>query len=266
MSPLFFAFLASLSIVSVSLTGAITLNRFAREKMERTLPYLVSASAGIFIVVVATLILEALAFLSLAATAGLVALGFLLLLIVSWILPESHHHHIDEECDTAGAKKPHAQRILIADGIHNIGDGIILVPAFLVSPALGMSVTFGILVHEAIQGLSEFFVLRAAGLSTKRALLYNLLTACTIFFGIAIGATLATFETITAGLLAVSAGAFLFVVFKDLIPHSFAHSKAHRKAILHIISALAGILLMGAISLATPDEHTSDDAYHESDI
>ncbi len=249
-----YAILAALLVAAASLIGIITTYRFAAEKTMKLLPYLVSASAGLFTVVVITLALEAAEFLELTTVLALMALGVGALFLLSWLLPESHHHHTEDECDTPVPKKPHAKRILIADAIHNIGDGIILVPAFMVNPALGIAVTIGVLAHEALQELSEFFVLRAAGLSVRRALLYNFLTALTILVGVAIGAALIAFEELTAAILAFSAGAFLFVVLKDLVPHTMHHAK-NGEAMSHTTAAVLGFVLMSGIVLAAPHHH-----------
>ena len=76
-----------------------------------------------------------------------------------------------------------ARRLLLTDGIHNAADGIFLAASYAVSPALALVAGVSIFVHEALQEISEFFVLKDAGYSTKGALVVNFLTSSTIIIG-----------------------------------------------------------------------------------
>ena len=67
----------------------------------------------------------------------------------------------------------------MGDAIHNVHDGIILVPAFLVSPVVGFGTALAILFHETVQEIAEFFILLGAGYSIKKALLLNLIVSTT---------------------------------------------------------------------------------------
>src|SRR5690606_11695982 len=109
--------------------------------------------------------------------------------------------------------------ILTGDTIHNIADGLVLVSAFSVSNEFGFFVTISILIHEIIQEISEYFVLRDSGFSRKKALSFNFLSSLSIFIGIFIGYVLIQNEIIQAVLLGFSAGIFLHIVFHDLLPY-----------------------------------------------
>jgi len=264
MTTLSLIVLASIAVMSVSFIGVLTIPRLFGDWLHRHLSLLVSFSAGLFTIVVLNLVLEANEVFPLWQTALWVLLGLAGMYALSKLLPESHHHHSDQECDDSHPA-PHALRILIADAIHNIGDGIILVPAFMVDIRLGFGVLIGIVVHEAMQELSEFFVLRAAGYSTKKALVYNFLASSTILIGVMLSyafLSLGNFESI---LLALSAGAFSFVVLKDLLPHSFAHAKQHG-LMQHFAWSVAGVLVMVAIGALTPHEHVEEEDAHNDSV
>ncbi len=89
-------------------------------------------------------------------------------------------------------------------------------------------------VHELVQEVSEFFVLKQAGYSTKKALLTNFAVSSTILIG-SIGGTflLDTFSELELPLMGIAAGAFLVVVFQDLIPHSVRKAKAKASHLKH---------------------------------
>lgn len=250
------AFGAGIVIVMASLIGVITVYRVFGRLTLVWLPYLVSASAGVFTVVVLAFLLEAAHHLEAWKVILWGGLGFFLLAGLSRILPESHHHHADD-CDSADSRPIHARRILTADSIHNFGDGIFIAVAFSKSPEFGLMAMFAVFIHELLQELSEFFVLRASGLSVVRALTYNFLTALTILPGITLGILLAETEEISSVLLAVSAGAFLFVVFKDLLPHAVRHARAG-KPVAHSTAVVSGIALMAIILVLIPHDHSHD--------
>jgi zinc transporter ZupT len=149
-----------------------------------------------------------------------------------------------EEEDHAHSKID-ARKILISDGIHNVADGILLGASFAVSSYLGMITALSILIHEIVQEVSEFFVLKEAGYSTKKALITNFLISATILIG-SIGSffLLENFEMLEAPILGIAAGSFLVVVFHDLIPHSVRISAHHKQFTKHFIWFAIGLIIM----------------------
>ena len=120
-----------------------------------------------------------------------------------------------------------------------------IVAAFAASPLLGIASTVSILVHEVLQEISEFFVLRGAGLPVRTALMYNFLVSSTILIG-SIGGyfLLEQFAAIEVPLLGLAAGSYLIVVFHDLIPHSFNSARERGHYGKHVMFFLTGIALM----------------------
>jgi zinc and cadmium transporter len=153
----------SFLIMLASLAGVASIWNRAGQAIERNLRFLVSFSAGVFLVVAYHLGREAVEH---AETIGGGFLWILIGAVVIWlvfkIMPGFHHHHDEHEEDHPHSKID-ARRILASDAIHNIGDGILLAAAFAVNIGLGVVTAISIFVHELVQEVSEFFVLRQAG-------------------------------------------------------------------------------------------------------
>jgi zinc and cadmium transporter len=237
---------AALVIMAASLIGVVSVWHRAGELIERKLDFLTSFSAGVFLIVAYHLAEETVEH---AATLGEGLAWILGGALVTWLLfkllPALHahkgHSHEGHTIDP--------RRLLISDGLHNIGDGIVLASSFVASTMLGVAAALSIFVHEVVQEISEFFVLREAGLNTRQALTLNLAVSSTILIG-ALGAyfLLDLFELIEAPLLGLSAGAFLVVVLGDLIPHSLRAGHERTHVVAHLIWFIGGLLLMFLVS------------------
>lgn len=241
--------IASVLIMCASLVGVFSVWRRAGRVVERNLDYLTSFSAGVFLIVAYHLAEETIEH-SGSIKEGLfwIFAGALLIWIIFKLLPHLHLHGHEHEGHTIDPR-----RLLISDGLHNIGDGIVLAAAFAASSALGVAAAISIFFHEVVQEISEFFVLREGGYSTRQALTLNLLVSSTVLFG-ALGAffLLDLFELIEVPLLGISAGAFLVVVLGDLIPHSFRTQGGRAHIVRHVVWFGIGALSMLAISVLVP--------------
>lgn len=263
MSPLFASLIAGMLIVGVSLIGALLSFGTLKRTIERHLSLLVSFSAGVFIVLVVSLLIESAEMLRNGLwVACLAAIGGFAVWAIARLIPESHHHHAKEECDDHHSR-PSAKRMLLGDAVHNIGDGIVIVTAFAFDFHVGIAATAAVLIHEAAQEISEFFVLRAAGYSVTETLVRNTAVASTIFIGIAIGAAVSGTEMITGIILALASGAFAFVLAEDLVPHSLRHAKENEGVLPHALAALVGVTAMIGVQAITPHTHTNEEPHHE---
>ncbi|OGG50628.1 hypothetical protein A3C18_03950 [Candidatus Kaiserbacteria bacterium RIFCSPHIGHO2_02_FULL_54_11b] len=236
---------ASFLVMLVSLSGKLVTWRQAGPFIERNLHFFVSFAAGVLLVIIYNLSSEIIEHAG-SITFGLpwIVAGAVLVLVAFQYLPNFHHHH-----DVGAGDHTHsridANRILLSDGIHNIGDGVVIVASFAASPLLGMASTASILVHEMLQEISEFFVLRQAGLSTRTALIYNFAVSSTILIGTIGGYfLLEQFEALEVPLLGLAAGSYLIVVFHDLIPHSLGSVRERGHYGKHVVFFAAGIVLM----------------------
>jgi zinc and cadmium transporter len=249
--------LAAVVIMVASLAGVLFTAKVAQQFLSERLSFLVSFSAGVFLVTSGALALEVFEIFegNVWQGIGLILAGYLLAWFVEKVIPESHHHHDPHDHDGHSHSKAGARKLLVGDAVHNIGDGIILVPAFLVSPALGLAVTVSIFIHETLQEISEFFVLKQAGYSTKRALALNFLTASTIFIGVGLSYYAVASHELEGLLLAVSAGFFIHVVVHDLLPRRSAHESTNA-FLKHVLVVGIGLLLMATVAQALGDSHS----------
>ena len=252
--------IAGVIIMSASLVGIITVQRTIGRAIEHRLPFLVSFSAGVFLFTAFFLAREALHVLDrgVVPVAALVVAGYVLAVLAGKVIPNFHHHH-DADCHGHSLQ---GRRLLFGDAIHNIADGLILVPAFLVSPILGVGTAVSILIHETIQEIAEFFVLRNSGLSVSRALVLNLATSSTIFIGIGIGLAVSGTQLIQGVLLALSAGFFAQIIFADLLPHKHDRDLSPQSVGVHVGLLMLGVGVLALVNTVAAHSHTHDD--HDS--
>ena len=243
MSTILYTLGASILILTTSFVGVIFAWRGLRSFFEFNLPYLVSFSAGVFIMVVFSLIEETskLTNDSLLLIA-VITLGALLVHSISILFPGSHHHE-DPRCEHEHTEVT-VRNMFMGDALHSFVDGVLLAPAFLISPLLGISTTIGILFHELVQELSEFFIYKKSHFSTKKALTWCLYSSITILPGSLIGLYVSKTKLFIIPLLGIAIGSFLYIIFTDLIPDSYRQAKTRSKYILHVLSGLIGVIIM----------------------
>lgn len=255
-----YSIISALVIMLASLSGAVFIRKEFGSWMHKYLKFLVTFSAGVFIAIVYHLIGEVFheSEASWVSIAGWIALGAILTEILSHLIPHAHHHHGEKEHDHAHSALD-ARRMLLGDAMHNISDGILLVPAFIVDVRIGLITAIAILIHELVQEVSEFFVLKEAGYTNKQALVLNFLVSTTILLGIAISFAVSSIESLEAPLIAFSAGGFIYIVVRDLIPHGMRSVRKHGNALKHAVALAAGIVIMFALAALLPHEPAESD-------
>lgn len=244
-----------------SLIGVISVWKKAGKVIEKNFHFLVSFSAGVFLVISYQLIVETFHIgKNLNYSMLWVFIGMIIIWTISKMIPEFHSH------EDSHKNKLNSKKIILSDFFHNIGDGVLLTASFFVSSTLGILTALSILVHELIQEISEFFVLKGSGYSTKEALKINFLVSSSILIG-SIGSffLLETFEILEVPLLGIAGGAFLVVVLKDLIPHSVKDSISNKHHLKHIFWFIIGVIIMFFVSNQIFHDHSHDDHddYHE---
>ncbi|XP_066480458.1 zinc transporter ZIP4 [Tiliqua scincoides] len=108
--------------------------------------------------------------------------------------------------------------ITIGDAIHNFADGLAIGAAFSASWKTGLATSLAVLCHELPHELGDFAALLHAGLSVRRALLLNFVSALTAFIGLYIALSVATGEEFEAWIFTVATGLFLYVALCDMLP------------------------------------------------
>lgn len=235
--------LACVASMLASLVGVFFISSGAGAFFGRNMGYLVSFSAGVFLIIAYGLSTEALEHAPSVAQGVLyIFFGALGIWTLFKLLPGLHDH---PEHGHSHSHPIDPRRVLISDAFHNVGDGILLAASFAVSPALGFAATTSVFVHEVLQETSEFFVLRASGYTVGRALMWSFIVSCSILVG-AMGGYyfLDVFESLEPLLLGISAGAFLVVVLSDLIPHSVRDAKSSSHYAAHVAWFAVGAILM----------------------
>jgi zinc and cadmium transporter len=136
---------------------------------------------------------------------------------------------------------------LIADGLHNLIDGLLIGASYLVDVQIGIATTVAVLLHELPQELGDFGVLIHAGYSRSKALLFNLLSALFAIVGVLvalwIGSSVVEFTHV---IIPIAAGAFVYVAGSDLVPE-LHKERAPQKSLAQFISILVGCGLMWAL-------------------
>lgn len=237
-------------IMAASLAGVVALSRTFGRHIERRLELLVSFAAGVFLVFAAQIAAEAVEHSADATSAYIwITAGGVGAWLLFKILPSVHRH----EHGHHGHNHLDARRLLLTDGVHNVADGILLAASYAISPALGVAATVSVFAHEILQEIAEFFVLKDAGYSTRRALIINFAASSTILVG-AVGGffLLDQFEMLEGVLLGLVAGAALMVIFGDLIPHALAEAKGVRQYMAHTGWLILGLILMLLVTQAIP--------------
>jgi zinc and cadmium transporter len=173
------------------------------------------------------------------AAMSLALLGVLLFFLLEKTLLWRHCH--DPACPTHAAA---GYLLLIGDGLHNLVDGLVIGAAFVADPRLGVMTGIAVLAHEVPQEVGDFALLLEGGLTPRRALAYNLLSAVTIFPGVVVGTLLAVRVDTAAGVaLAVAAGGFLYVALADLVPA--LHARLERGMLRdQLLPLLLGVALI----------------------
>lgn len=163
--------------------------------------------------------------------------------MIEWALSAHVHRRGGEPAPASPAT------LLASDALHNIGDGIAIAAAFLVSVPLGIVTALAVIVHEVPEELGDYALLRAAGMTKKSALLWLgavQLTAAIGAFGTVIGAS-AT-RSIAGIALSISAGTFLFIATADLLPEVLRSALHGRARVEAAVGFLLGLGIVAAES------------------
>lgn len=107
--------------------------------------------------------------------------------------------------------------IIFGDGLHNFIDGMSIGAGYAQSIGTGISISIAIACEEFPHELGDFAILIQSGMSLKKAMLYNFLSACTSFVGLALGIILGELEG-AHYIFAFAGGLFLYVSLTHLIP------------------------------------------------
>lgn len=238
--------IASVLVISlVSLVGVFTLS-LKEEVLRRYIFLMVSLAVGALLGdAFIHLIPEAFANSSSPMTVSIaIIVGALVFFVIEKFLHWHHHAMGEHDHETI---HPTGRMILISDGVHNFIDGLIIGASFLVSTEVGIATTLAVILHEIPQEIGDFGVLLHSGYSKAKALWFNFLSALTAVIGVVVSLMIGSVgQTLTAWLIPLAAGGFIYIAMSDLIPE-LHKTKRVQHSILQLIAVVIGVLAMVAL-------------------
>jgi zinc and cadmium transporter len=148
-----------------------------------------------------------------------------------------------------GTLQPLGYVNLIADGIHNLVDGMLIGASYLAGLPLGIATTLAVLLHEIPQEMGDFGVLLHAGFSKRRALLFNLvsggLAVIGAVFTLLVGAEIREFTDL---MVPFTAGGFIYIAGSDLLPE-LQKERVLSRACIQLMGVGVGLGLMLLLTL-----------------
>lgn len=252
MSELLNAVLAVGVVSLLSLIGIFAIS-LRETTLDRILFFLLSFSAGSILgVAFLDLLPEAIELFGIDKISVMifyVTFGFLsfffLERFVYWF--HGHFHGYDsEDVHEKITVKRFVYLNLIGDSIHNFIDGMIIAGSFLISTTMGIASTTAVIFHELPQEIGDFGVLVYGGLSRKKALFFNFISALMAFLGIFIVYYLSTnIGNFVGVLIAIGAGGFTYLAASELIPEIQKEENLRRSIFQFIIFISAVIMIWG---------------------
>jgi zinc and cadmium transporter len=231
--------LATAIISSGSFVGVLTLT-LSQKFLSKILMSLVSLSAGTMLAAALLHLLpESIETLGTTLPFQLTLLSFIGFFVLERFLHWRHCHDKDHL-----TKHTMGTMNLIADGLHNFLDGVLIAASFATGGGLGLIATLAIAMHEIPQEIGDFGVLLHSGFTRKKALLYNLLVSLTAVAGGVLGYIAShTMTTFANYLIPIAAGGFIYISAADLIPE-LKHETSTKRTISMIATFLFGVIIM----------------------
>lgn len=238
MNSTYWAIGASITISVISLIG-IPFFKIRKKLLKEELILLVGLAAGTLLGDAFLHLIPEASEISGSEKVGLWAIGgMMMFFILEKFLKWRHCHEVgcQEKNEAAGMS-------LVADSLHNFIDGLIIGSSFLSSQALGIGTSLAVLMHEIPQEIGDLAILIHGGFSIRKAALVNLMTG---FFNLAgVLLILMIGKNLEQGsLLALTAGAFIYLAASDLIPELHRHESRFKDSWQQLLSVLVGIGIM----------------------
>lgn len=151
------------------------------------------------------------------------------------------HEHTMEACCPL---HPVGHINLVADGLHNFIDGVLVASSYMVSVPVGLATTIAVILHEIPQEIGDFGILIHAGFSRSKALLMNFLSASVAVVGALVALVIGPLtEGFVNAILPLTAGGFIYIAGSDLVPELHKVHEAG-KSLIQFLAMLLGVGLM----------------------
>lgn len=161
-----------------------------------------------------------------------------------------HDHHKKHEREISDIKLI-AWMVLMGDGLHNFSDGLAIGASFASSLTTGFGTAIAVLCHELPHEIGDFAVLRRAGVSLQRALVFNAISGVLCMIGTFVGLIIGGFMFLSNWAFLFIAGTFLYISLVDMIPE-LSENKDDDSIVNFLLQSfgiLVGIGIMLAIAL-----------------
>ena len=180
---------------------------------------------------------------SLATPLSILAGIFLFFLLEKFL--RWRHDHLPQE----HAIHPVGYLNLLADGLHNLIDGLLIGTSYLVSIPVGLGTTLAVLLHEIPQEIGDFGVLIQAGFSRREALLLNFMIGLLAIAGAVIALWAGQYlKGLPLVVLPMTAGGFIYIAGSDLVPELHKERQPMR-SLQQLIAIGCGVGLMLLLTL-----------------
>lgn len=171
--------------------------------------------------------------------------GIFLFFLLEKFLRWRHDHALDQE----HAIHPVGYLSVLADGLHNFIDGLLIGTSYLVSIPVGLGTTLAVLLHEIPQEIGDFGVLIQAGFSRKDALGLNFVLALLAIAGAVVALWAGQYlHGLPTVILPLTAGGFIYIAGSDLVPELHKERQPMR-SLLQLIAIGCGVGLMLLLKL-----------------
>lgn len=170
----------------------------------------------------------------------------LLGMIVFFILERFIHwfHHHEDHHQEHAENKNIIPLIVISDTAHNFIDGVVIAATFMVNIPLGIVTALAVATHEVPQEIGDFGLLLHKGLSRKKIILVNILSATVAMLGALITYLLGdVVKNYLPQLLSLTAGFFIYIASSDLIPE-IHYEKRKGFAQIETLLLLLGVVVV----------------------
>lgn len=147
-----------------------------------------------------------------------------------------HEHHANKhDRDEAGYHDDKASggvwAVLVGDGVHCFGDGLLIAAAFIADMRLGALASLAVLTHEVPHHLGDLAVVRRGANGRQRAAIKVAMAgAMTVIGGIVGHFLVESLKPFMPYFLTAAASSFVYVALADLIPQLQKHIGPMRSA------------------------------------
>lgn len=167
-------------------------------------------------------------------------------IILFFLIERSIHwfHHHEEFHEDSNGSKSTVPLIIISDTVHNFIDGIVIAATFMINIPLGIITTFAVAAHEIPQEIGDIGLLLHKGVSKKRIIIINIVSAVVAFLGALLTYFLGgLLENYIAIFLATTAGFFIYIATSDLIPE-IHYEKRRGFALIESFLLILGVAII----------------------